>query len=80
MHADNKIKEKDNICFSGAPIRIIEADHRSQKAVSANPITNTDLFKAFVLSCRIIYSDDPIKVFIHLSRGLNLNVKNEFPS
>ncbi len=53
----------------GAPIRIFEADHRSQKAVSADPITDTDLFKAFFLSCRILYSDDPIKIFWHLFRA-----------
>ncbi len=31
-------------------------------------ITDTDLFKAFFLSCRIIY-DDPIKIFRHLFRA-----------
>ncbi len=41
-------------------------DCRSQKAVSADPITDTDLFKAIFLSCRIIYSDTPISIFIHL--------------
>ncbi len=39
---------------------------RSQKAVSADPITDTDLFKAIILSCRIIYSDTPISIFRHL--------------
>ncbi len=61
----------------GAPIRILEADRRSQKAVSADPITDTDLFKAFFLSCRIIYSDDPIKICRHLFRAF---IENEFPS
>ncbi len=37
-------------------------DRRSRKAVSADPITDTDLFKAFFLSCIIIYRDDPIKI------------------
>ncbi len=41
-------------------------DRRSQKAVSADPITDTDLFKAIFLSCRIIYSDTPIFIFRHL--------------
>ncbi len=57
------------ILSRGALIRIFDADHRSQKALSADPITNTDLFKAFFLSCRIIYSDDPIKIFRHLFRA-----------
>ncbi len=52
-----------------APIRIFEADHRSQKAVSADPITDTDLFEAFFLLCRIIYSDTPIRIFRHLFRA-----------
>ncbi len=34
------------IYIRGAPIRISEADHR--KAESADPITDTDLFKAFL--------------------------------
>ncbi len=33
------------------------------------PITDTDLFKATFLSCRIIYSDDPIQIFWHLFRA-----------
>ncbi len=37
-------------------------DRPSQKAVSAESITDTNLFKAFFLSCRIIYSGDPIKI------------------
>ncbi len=41
-------------------------DCRSQNAVSADPITDTDLFKAIVLSCRIIYNDTPISIFRHL--------------
>ncbi len=41
-------------------------DRWSQKAVSADKITDTNLFKAFCLSRRIIYSDDPIKIFRHL--------------
>ncbi len=49
-------------------------DCRSQKAVSADPITDTDLFKAIFLSCRIIYTpmicpiicDTPISIFRHL--------------
>ncbi len=36
-----------SILFRSAPIRIFEADHRSQKAVSADPITDAGLFKAF---------------------------------
>ncbi len=44
-------------------------DCRSQKAVSANPITDTDLFKPIFLSCRIIYSDDPISICRHLFRA-----------
>ncbi len=44
-------------------------DCRSQKAASADPITDTDLFKAIFLSCRIIYSDTPISIFIHLFRA-----------
>ncbi len=39
---------------------------QSQKAVSADPITDTDLFKAIFLSCIIIYSDTPISIFRHL--------------
>ncbi len=35
-------------------------DCRSQKAVSADPIIDTDHFKAIFLSCRIIYNDTPI--------------------
>ncbi len=34
--------------------------------VSADPITDTDLFKTIFLSRRIIYSDDPISSFRHL--------------
>ncbi len=37
--------------------------------VSAEMITDTDLFKAFFLSCRIIYSHTPIKIFRHLFRA-----------
>ncbi len=39
-------------------------DCRSQKTVSADPITDTDLFKAIFLSCRIIYSDPQISIFL----------------
>ncbi len=35
----------NNVLTRGAPIRIFEADRRSQKAVSANPITDTDFLK-----------------------------------
>ncbi len=38
------------VLIRGASIRIFEADPRSQKAVSADPITDTYLFKAFFLS------------------------------
>lgn len=41
----------------GALIRIFGADPRSQEAVSADTITDTDLFEAFFLSCIIIYRD-----------------------
>ncbi len=64
MFVKNQINTK--IISMGAPIRIFEADQRSQKAVSANPITDTELFKAIFVSCRIIYSDDPNKIFRHL--------------
>ncbi len=39
---------------------------QSQKPVSADPITDTDLFTAIFLSCTIIYSDTPISIFRHL--------------
>ncbi len=44
-------------------LRLI-TDCRSQKTVSADPITDTDLFKAIFLSCRIIYSDPQISIFL----------------
>ncbi len=47
----------------------IITDCRSQKAVSANPITDTNLFKAFFISCRIMYSATPISIFRHVFRA-----------
>ncbi len=44
----------------GAPIRIFEADHRSH--------TDTQIL-IFLSWYRIIYSDDPIKIFWHLFRA-----------
>lgn len=35
----------------------------SQDAVSADTITDTDLFEDFFLLCRIIYRDPPIRHF-----------------
>ncbi len=37
----------NNVLTRGAPISIFEADRRSQKAVSAYPITDTDFLKPF---------------------------------
>ncbi len=37
-----------------------------QLNLSADPITDTDLFKDFFLSCSFIYSDTPISIFRHL--------------
>ncbi len=44
-------------------------DCLSQEAVSVDTVTDTDLFKAFFLSCRIIYSNTPIRNFRHLFRA-----------
>ncbi len=59
----HKWRKLGTVVNRGAPIRISEADHRSQKAVSADSITDTDLFRVAFLSCRIIYSDDPRHLF-----------------